>query len=66
MILRQYFFFWFDLHLIGRKVNHQAGILTFYSNQTKKNGFDKNSFGTYFALRAIRFEEFVQLDVACS
>ena len=36
MILGQYFFASFDLHLIGREVNHQAGNLTFDSNKTKK------------------------------
>ena len=35
MILCHSFFVWFDLHLIGRNMNHQAGILTFDSN--KKN-----------------------------
>ena len=47
------------------KVNHQAGILTFYSNSTKHKEADKQSPGTSFALRGIRFGEFAQLDVAC-
>ena len=62
------YFILFDLHLIGRKVHHHAGVLTFDSNKTKKNDFVKKSFRTSRALRAIniRFGEFEQLDVACS
>ena len=60
------FFVWFDLHLIGRKVNHQSGILTFDSNKTNENEFDKKSCGNYFALCVIGFGELVQLDMACS
>ena len=46
--------------------NHEGGILTFNSNQTKKNEFDQKSFGTSFALRVIQLWQCVQLDVACS
>ena len=58
------FFVWFDLHLIGRKVNQPSAIWC-DRIKTKKNEFDK-SFGTSLALRAIQIGEFVQLDVACS
>ena len=54
------FVFLFDLHLIGRKMHHQVGILTFDLNKMEKNEFDKNYLGTF------QFGVFVQLDVACS
>ena len=51
------FFIQFNLHLIGRKVNVQAGIF-------KRIKFDKPSwtFSFYFF---VQFREFVQLHVAC-
>ena len=42
-----------------------VGLLTFDSNKTKKNEFDKKYFGTSIALCVIRIGEFAQLDVAC-
>ena len=47
------------------KVNHQAGVLTSDTNETKQTNFDKKKWETYFALRVIQFGESVQLDVAC-
>lgn len=47
------FFARFDLHLTGRKVNNQAGVLNLNSKKNEKNEFNNKSFGTFFALGAI-------------
>ena len=60
------FFVWFDLHLIGRKVNHEAGSLTFDSNKTtKKTSSTRSRMGLILLFRVSQIGEFVQLDVAC-
>ena len=55
--IRFFFFIQFTLHLIGRKLNIQAGIF-------KRIKFDNKSFWTFSFDFFVQFGEFVLLDVA--